>query len=120
MTASGNFVLVNVNVVEILKSHIYTGPHTCLHYKITRDLPNLDATLVAQETQHLIKHQPSISIPSLRAEIVDKLDYTPSYMKVWAGKQKAIEHIFGNWEESYNALPKFLGALSSFQSRDYS
>ncbi|PWA43780.1 hypothetical protein CTI12_AA532470 [Artemisia annua] len=43
----------------------YTGPHTCLHNKITQDHPNLDANLIAQETQHLIKEQPSISIPTL-------------------------------------------------------
>ncbi|XP_052621981.1 uncharacterized protein LOC111915124 [Lactuca sativa] len=51
------------------------------------------------ETRHLIKEQPSISIPALRAEIVETLGYTPSYKKLWVGKQKAIEHVFGNWEE---------------------
>lgn len=91
----------------------YTGPNTCLHNKITQDHPNLDVNLIAQET-HLIKEQPSISILTLRAEIVDKLGYNPAYIKVWAGEQKAIEHIFGNWEESYNALPKFLAALQKF------
>ncbi|KAL6533785.1 hypothetical protein OROHE_013618 [Orobanche hederae] len=92
----------------------YTGPHTCLHNNISQDHPNLDASLIAHEIRHLIKEQPSISISSLRAEIVDKLGYTPSYKKVWVGKQKAIEHVFGNWEESYATLPKFLGAIQKF------
>nr|KAJ0206620.1 hypothetical protein LSAT_V11C500279080 [Lactuca sativa] len=92
----------------------YIGPHTCSQYKITQDHPNLDASLIAQETEHLIKEQPSISIPTLRAEIIDKLGYTPSYRKVWVGKQKAIEHIFGNWEESYIVLPKFMAALQFY------
>ncbi|GKE83156.1 uncharacterized protein Tco_1553156, partial [Tanacetum coccineum] len=92
----------------------YIGPHTCLHYKITQDHPNLDARLIAQETEHLIKEQPSISIPALRAEIINKLGYTPSYKKVWMGKEKAIEHVFGNWDDSYTALPKFLSALQHF------
>ncbi|CAH1433473.1 unnamed protein product [Lactuca virosa] len=92
----------------------YIDPHTCFQYRITQDHPNLDANLIAQETEHLIKEQPSISIPNLRAEIVDKLGYTPSYRKVWVGKQKAIEHIFGKWEESYIVLPKFLAALQYF------
>nr|KAJ0192504.1 hypothetical protein LSAT_V11C800449040 [Lactuca sativa] len=70
----------------------YTGPHTCLHYKLSQDHPNLDASLIAMETRHLIKEQPSISIPALRAEIVENLGYTPSYKKVWVGKQKATEH----------------------------
>ncbi|XP_023763670.1 uncharacterized protein LOC111912174 [Lactuca sativa] len=72
----------------------YTGPHTCLHDNISQDHPNLDGNLIAQETKHLIKEQPSISIPTLRAEIVDKLGYIPSYKKVWTGKQKAIEQVF--------------------------
>ncbi|CAI9297141.1 unnamed protein product [Lactuca saligna] len=76
----------------------YTGPHTCLHYKLSQDHPNLDASLIAMETRHLIKAQPSISIPALRAEIVETLGYTPSYKK----------------EESYVALPKYLGALQKF------
>ena len=92
----------------------YIGPHTCLHSKITQDHPNLDANLIAQETQHLIKEQPSISIPALTAEIVNKLGYTPSYKKAWVGKDKVIERVFGNWDESYMALPKFLAALQSF------
>ncbi|XP_023765763.1 uncharacterized protein LOC111914214 [Lactuca sativa] len=89
----------------------YIGLHTCFQYRITQNHPNLDASLIAQETEHLIKEQPSISIPTLRVEIIDKLGYTPSYRKVWVGKQKAIEHIFGNWEESYILLPKFMVAL---------
>ncbi|CAH1427413.1 unnamed protein product [Lactuca virosa] len=59
----------------------YTGPHTCLHYKLSQDHPNLDASLIAMETRHLIKAQPSISIPALRVEIVETLGYTPSYKK---------------------------------------
>nr|KAJ0191984.1 hypothetical protein LSAT_V11C800437780 [Lactuca sativa] len=89
----------------------YIGPHTCFQYRVTQDYPNLDANLIAQETEHLIKEQPSISVPNLRVEIVDKLGYTPSYRKVWVGKQKAIDHIFGKWEESYIVLQKFLAAL---------
>ncbi|GKF06522.1 uncharacterized protein Tco_0037190, partial [Tanacetum coccineum] len=65
-------------------------------------------------TEHLIKEQPSISIPALRAETINKLGYTPSYKKVWVGKEKAIEHVFGNWDDSYTDLPKFLSALQHF------
>nr|KAJ0225087.1 hypothetical protein LSAT_V11C100021310 [Lactuca sativa] len=95
----------------------YTVPHTCLHYKLSQDRLNLDASLIAMETRYLIKAQPSISILALRVEIVETLEivemlgYTPSYKKVWVGKQKEIEHVFGNWEESYVTLPKYIGAL---------
>lgn len=47
----------------------------------------------------------------MRAEIINKLSYTPSYKKVWVEKEKAIENVFGNWDDSYNVLPKFLTTL---------
>nr|GEX59428.1 hypothetical protein [Tanacetum cinerariifolium] len=31
--------------------------------------------------------------------------------QAWMGKEKAIERVFGNWDDSYTALPKFLSAL---------
>nr|KAJ0195883.1 hypothetical protein LSAT_V11C700382650 [Lactuca sativa] len=100
--------------VRAIKRNEYIGPHTCLNNNISQDHPNLDGNLIAQETKHLIKEQPSISIPTLKAEIVEKLGYIPSYKKVWTGKQKAIEQLFGNWEESYSVLPKFICVLQKF------
>ena len=41
------------------------------------------------------------------------MNYTPSYRKTWLAKQRALEMIHGNWEESYAELPKLLGALQS-------
>jgi len=37
-----------------------------------------------------------------------------SYRKAWRGKQKAIIRIFGDWEESYNQLSRWLLALQHF------
>ncbi|XP_025680111.1 uncharacterized protein [Arachis hypogaea] len=37
-----------------------------------------------------------------------------SYRKVWTAKQKAIAQIYGDWEESYNKVPKLLQALQSY------
>nr|KAJ0210772.1 hypothetical protein LSAT_V11C400215000 [Lactuca sativa] len=92
------------------KLHLQSG----CKWQLRANHINLDASLIAQETKHLIKEQPSIIVPALRAEIVDKLGYTPSYKNLWARKQKAIEQVFGNWEESYAALPKNFGALQKF------
>jgi len=41
------------------------------------------------------------------------MNYIPSYKKTWLAKQRALEMIHGNWEESYAKLPKLLGALQS-------
>ena len=63
---------------------------------------------------HLVKEQPSITVSALRAEIVKILNYNVSYKKVWKGKQKAIEQIFGDWDHSYSVLPKFMAALQHY------
>ncbi|XP_015935957.1 uncharacterized protein LOC127744126 [Arachis duranensis] len=34
--------------------------------------------------------------------------YRPSYRKVWMAKQKAVAHIYGDWEESYAELPRWM------------
>jgi len=39
-----------------------------------------------------------------------------SYKKAWNGKQRAMERIYGNWEESYNELPTLMKAI---QDRNY-
>ena len=34
-----------------------------------------------------------------------------SYIKAWKAKQKAIAQIYGDWEESYNDLPRLMTTL---------
>ena len=41
------------------------------------------------------------------------MNYTPSYKKIWLAKQRALEMIYENWEESYAKLPKLLEDLQS-------
>ncbi|XP_025631267.1 uncharacterized protein [Arachis hypogaea] len=35
----------------------------------------------------------------------------PTYRRVWMAKQKAMAQIYGNWEESYNELPRWVLGL---------
>ncbi|XP_047173528.1 uncharacterized protein LOC124841321 [Vigna umbellata] len=42
------------------------------------------------------------------------MGYTTSYKKAWLAKQHAIEHVYGNWEESFNKLPCLLQAMQTF------
>jgi MULE transposase domain/SWIM zinc finger len=38
---------------------------------------------------------------------------TPSYSKVWRGREEAIAQIFGSWEGSYGILPRLFIAIQS-------
>ncbi|XP_039134232.1 uncharacterized protein LOC120271624 [Dioscorea cayenensis subsp. rotundata] len=70
--------------------------------------------MICRQIQALVQQQPSINVSVLIAEIKNRYGYTPTYRKVWTTKQKEVEATFGNWEESYNELPRWLSALQQF------
>ncbi|XP_039146876.1 uncharacterized protein LOC120284146 [Dioscorea cayenensis subsp. rotundata] len=81
---------------------------------ISQDHSKLDSNMIYRQIQALVQQQPSINVSVLIAEIKNRYGYTPTYRKVWTTKQKAVEAAFGNWEESYNELPRWLSALQQF------
>nr|XP_012568941.1 uncharacterized protein LOC105851761 [Cicer arietinum] len=62
----------------------------------------------------VVKVDPSIKVKVIVAQIRSLHNYTVSYKKAWIGKNKAIEQIYGNWEESYNQLPQWLLVMKTF------
>jgi len=50
-------------------------------------------------------------VNSIITHILDKYGYTISYTKAWNAKQRAIEEIFGDWDKSYELLPRFMLGL---------
>ncbi|KAH1257926.1 hypothetical protein GmHk_03G007787 [Glycine max] len=80
---------------------------------LRQDHRQLDKNVIAQMIQPIVKTNSTVSIKALIAEIKMFMSYTPSYKKTWLGKQRALEMIHGNWEESYAKLPKLFGALQS-------
>ncbi|XP_025685095.1 uncharacterized protein [Arachis hypogaea] len=65
---------------------------------------------------HMHCHQasnPSFSILVLQGAVRYRYYFKASYKKVWMVKPKVIAQIYGDWEESYNKVPKLLQALQS-------
>ncbi|XP_073225786.1 uncharacterized protein [Cicer arietinum] len=64
----------------------------------------------------VMRMDPSIKVNVIIAQIQALYNYTISYRirKAWLGKNKAIEQIYGNWEESYNQLPRWLLVMQTF------
>ncbi|XP_057728681.1 uncharacterized protein LOC130944387 [Arachis stenosperma] len=50
----------------------------------------------------------SVSVKVLQNAVSSKFGFKPSYRKVWMGKQKEITQIYGDWEESYNHIPRWI------------
>ena len=60
----------------------------------------------------VVKNDPTIKISSLQRTLYNKYPYRPSYFKVWEAKEKAIGRAFGDWDKSYQLLPKWLKVLT--------
>ncbi|XP_057425602.1 uncharacterized protein LOC130718966 [Lotus japonicus] len=71
---------------------------------------------VNSQVHGMVAGQPSIPIAAIQERISGELNYQVSYMKAWLVKQRALAQVFGNWENSYNELPRWLGYMSSFSS----
>nr|XP_012573029.1 uncharacterized protein LOC101506227 [Cicer arietinum] len=83
-------------------------PHTCTNSALPQDHMKLDSNKICQSIMQVVKVDPSIKVKVIVAQIRVLHNYTVSYKKVWMGKNKAIEQIYGNWEESCNQLPQWL------------
>ncbi|XP_057746404.1 uncharacterized protein LOC130965659 [Arachis stenosperma] len=92
----------------------YTGPHTCMQTSMGQDHRRLDSKVIAQHILTMIKADPTISIRVLQEGVENHFDYKVSYIKVWLAKQRVIARTYGNWEESYNELSRWLFAMQMY------
>ena len=77
---------------------------------LTQDHEQLDIHIIEKELRDIVKTDPTIKISSPQQTLYNKYQYWPSYFKVWEAKQKAIGRTFGDWDKSYQLLPKWMKA----------
>lgn len=88
------------------------GPdHICMLTNPMQDHRKLSSQLICDEILSVIGDNPSLKVSTIISHIRAEYEYTPSYRKAWIARIKAVEKVFGNWEESYKQLPKYLLAL---------
>ncbi|XP_047179213.1 uncharacterized protein LOC124846045 [Vigna umbellata] len=87
------------------------GQHSCFSTILSQDHTNLDSTHIATIISNSILTNPSILVKSLIADIKGRFGYSVSYRKAWIAKQKALAMEFGDWEDSYNHMPRWLHAV---------
>ena len=69
---------------------------------------------MVHEIKNQVKAKLLITIATLKKNVKVKFHYTTSYKKIWHAKQKAITKIFGDWDTSYQELPKFMATLQKY------
>ncbi|XP_050876247.1 uncharacterized protein LOC127079941 [Lathyrus oleraceus] len=93
---------------------IMTPPHSCSSTILNQDHRKLSSQLMSQSLLPLVDKDPSTKVSICIKHIVSIFKFTPSYRKAWIARNKAIEQVYGNWENSYNELPRYLLALQKF------
>ncbi|XP_058734136.1 uncharacterized protein LOC131605848 [Vicia villosa] len=88
--------------------------HTCVNTNVSQDHRKLSYDIICQEILPLVDKDPSLKVKTIISHIVATYNYTPSYRKAWLAKTKAIEIVYGNWEDSYKRLPRILYALQIY------
>ncbi|XP_025652347.1 uncharacterized protein [Arachis hypogaea] len=91
----------------------YNGPHTCLATSILSDHRQLDYHVICARILSLVRTDDAVTVKVLQQAIEANYGFRPSYRKVWLAKQKAVAQIYGDWEESYAELPRWMLGVQS-------
>ncbi|XP_015963682.1 uncharacterized protein LOC107487540 [Arachis duranensis] len=86
----------------------YNGPHTCLATSISSDHRSLDYHVISAFIMPIVRTDASVSIKVLLNTTAAHFGFRPTYRRVWLAKQKAVALIYGDWDESYNELPRWV------------
>jgi hypothetical protein len=84
------------------------GPaHSCTNYSLNQDHPRLDAAYMGRLFKPMVVASPNVKIAVLQYMINEKFGLNVRKAQIWAAKRRAISLAFGDWDESYNFLPRF-------------
>ncbi|XP_016164286.1 uncharacterized protein LOC107606781 [Arachis ipaensis] len=86
----------------------YNGPHTCLATSISSDHRQLDYHVICARILPMVRADAVVTVKVLQQATEADYGFRPSYRKVWMAKQKAVAQIYGDWEESYAELPRWI------------
>ena len=80
------------------------------------DVRMMDSKFIAITLESYVREDISRTVSTLRSLLHAKHGHWASHYKVWDAKQKAVAAIYGDFEESYAELPRFLAALKDADS----
>ncbi|XP_072064312.1 uncharacterized protein [Arachis hypogaea] len=75
---------------------------------IFSDHRQLDHHVICAKIYPLVRADAAVTIKVLQEATEATYGFRPSYRKVWMAKGKAVAQIYGDWEESYAELPRWI------------
>ena len=70
-----------------------------------------DKIFIKRQIHHLVAANHAAKIKLLHSHMLSDWNCDCSYYKIWDAKQRVIGNIYGDWDESYETLLKFLKAV---------
>ena len=86
--------------------------HTCQESTLRKDtISRAKSRWVAEEVKKWVKENQQVGPKELQKNIKDKFKIDLPYMRLFNGKQHAMDSIYGNWQESFQLLYSFKGEV---------
>ncbi|RYR49731.1 hypothetical protein Ahy_A07g036255 isoform K [Arachis hypogaea] len=67
-----------------------------------------DYHVIATFIMPMVRADAAVNIKVLQNATAAHFGFRPTYRRVWMAKQKAVAVIYGDWDESYNELPRWV------------
>lgn len=93
---------------------IMNPQHSCSTTIFNQDHRKLNSHLICQYLMPSVDKDTSIKVSVCISKIVYEYKFTSSYMKRWIRRNKMIEQVYGNRENSYKEFAHYLLALKKF------
>ncbi|XP_068667709.1 uncharacterized protein [Aristolochia californica] len=97
--------------IRQFKIRKYGGDHTCVNRIIRDNNKVCTSSFICKVIMPIVRANFTLSPNDIRLIIKDKYHISIKYGKTWRAKCKAIKAIYGDWDESFNLLPRFLEAI---------
>ena len=88
------------------------GPHSCSSFQLATDGRMMDSKFISIALEKYVLEDLTQKVKNLHSMLHAKHGHDVTMYKVWEAKQKAVAHIYEDFDESYVELPRFLTALS--------
>ncbi|CDP17465.1 unnamed protein product [Coffea canephora] len=89
----------------------WVNDHNCLGDLMSNSNASLTSSIIARHMVHSIEDDPGYKVKNIVSHVKEVLKMDVSYKKVWYGRRKAIELVFGSWNANFTELPKYVDAL---------
>ncbi|CAI9093698.1 OLC1v1029257C1 [Oldenlandia corymbosa var. corymbosa] len=89
----------------------WSNVHNCLNATKKNNHRNVSASFIAQLIRYKVKVDTDYSVASVQVHVKEMLDVDVYYKRVWGGRQKTTELVYGDWVSNFVYFLRYFAAL---------